>query len=172
MRILPKTRKVPCPDGSVVTVYRIPSDAFPLFLETEAKQLSAGLKIVHAASAHLGASNKAQAEQLLLKLNETNGSLQADFNSVYTAYAADPCLDRTYLRVKLDEIRRDRNNLEALFVQVRIIELALSNGAPAAEVMAAIERALQATLPVQVQETIKMIAEAPAEIEQWRRQDG
>jgi hypothetical protein len=170
MGILPRTRKVKCCDGSIVTIYRNPADAFPLYLADEARRLSGGLKVVQAASARVGAVNEAKIEQLLIKITEANSSLQADFSAVYTAYAADPCLDRHYLRNKLDKILADRHHLETLLVQVRIIEVAITNGASASDIIAAVERALRATSPIAVQETVKMIAEAPSEVESWRQQ--
>ena len=169
MRILPRTRKIKCPDGSTVTIYRNPADAFPLYLADEARRLSGGLKVLQAASAQLGAANEAKIEQLLVRIGEANSSLQADFSAVYTAYAADPCLDRRYLRDKLDKIIADRHHLETLFVQVKIVEVAITNGASVPEIMSAIERALNAASPIPVQETAKMIAEAPAEVQSWRQ---
>jgi hypothetical protein len=162
-------RKFKCPpDGSKVLVYRRPSDAFPLYLGNEERQLKAGLNIVKTASANLDAASKAQAERLLIKISETNKSLQADFNAVYTAYAADPCLDRNYLRVKVDEIRAERQNLELLFAQVRIIEAAISNGAPPVEIVSAVERALRASTSRFTRETTAMLEEAPDEVRRWQ----
>jgi hypothetical protein len=169
MRILPKTKKIKCPDGSTVIIYRNPADAFPLYLADEARRLSAGLSVIQTASAHLGTTNEAKAEQLLVRIGETNSSLQADFNAVYTAYAADPCLDRHYLRNKLDDIIKERHNLEALFVQVRMVEVAITNGAAPTEILATLERALRAASPPPVQETVKMIEEAPAQVQSWRQ---
>jgi hypothetical protein len=168
MRFRSKMKKVTC-SGYTVFVYRDPSDAFPLFLPDEAQQFKAGLKVLEYASAELSGANKTMADRLLVKINETNNSLQADFNAIYTVFATDPCRDRDYLKTKVDEIRRNRQHMEVLFAQIRAIEVAISNGSSATDVMPAIQQAFLATIPPAIRETVELVEQAPREVEKWRQ---
>jgi len=160
--------KVRC-DGYTVYVCRDPADAFPLFLRNEERQFKAGMNVLRHASGELSGGNKTKAEQLLVRLNDANQSLQADFNAIYTVFASDPCRDRDYLEKKIDEIRHGRIYMETLLTHVRAIQVAIENGTTAEMAVPAIERAFAATMNSYAREAVTLIQQAPSEVQRWRQ---
>jgi hypothetical protein len=169
MPLLPKLKKVKCPDGRKVYVLRNPADAFRLYLTDEKRKFDSGIDVVQQVSARLGASHETTAGRLLVRIGESNGSLQAEFNAIYNVYVTDPCHDPNYLRDRVDEIRRERQFLDVMFGRIELIKILLATNAPSDQLVAALEEAIRATISPLVQQTITMVQEAPIEIARWRQ---
>jgi hypothetical protein len=160
-------RTVTCPDGMTHYVYRNPSKAFPLALKNASAQLSASVKALEGVQAGVSAENKSSVSALLIRLDETNSTMQSEFNAVYQVWASSPCSDPQYLRRKVDEILETRRNLQEVLIQARTIENLISSGQTGQPLMEAIQLALQLTRPPEVQKLISDIAEATEQVSRW-----
>jgi hypothetical protein len=163
------TRRVKCPDGRSVTVFRDPSRAFPLALKTVHANAQAAVEGLGDLSAKVGADIRQEYETLLIRLNRSNSNLQSDLNATYVAFASDPCFEPGYLPRRFRELQTARERLEAALIQVDLLGNLLKSSRPSVEVIRTIRSALLALQPQPAQDLVRDILGAPDEVARWRR---
>jgi hypothetical protein len=159
-------RKVKCPDGPKY-IYRNPANAFPITLKNISTNIQGAVEGLQSASANASVEHRREIQTLLIQLDESNRSMQADFAAAYTAFASDPCHDPGYLQRRVNELQSDRQHITQLLIQVRLIEHLLTTGAPSNEIAEVVKQAILAAQPPHVAKAHAAIAEAPTIVEKW-----
>jgi hypothetical protein len=163
------TRKVKCRDGSIHFIYRNPRRAFPLALRNTTSRIDASVDALNGVKAGLAADNERVVSALLIRLDETNQNMQAEFNAVYVTYASNPCRDPDYLPNKVDQILRAKVNLQELLAQVRIIEQMIESGERGQPLFEALHQALNLSRPSDERELESRVNQAPEDVARWSK---
>ena len=117
--------RVECGDGPAVFVHKNVNNAIPLFLNEKSRKFKFGLGLSGQAKGNLGAEQADAVHSVLMKLNDANSVLMADYRMAYEVYAADPCRKSDYLERATDEIRARKDRLSELELKLRaLIDLA------------------------------------------------
>jgi hypothetical protein len=115
---------VKCPDGTVAYVYKNIDHVFPLIFKDTKSAGSAAIDGLNKVKGKLDGKYESQIKQILFRVDEKNGSLQAHLRAAYVLYAAAPCIKLNYLEAAIKEVRSDESALrKAEFLIKQLVAL-------------------------------------------------
>jgi hypothetical protein len=165
-------RKVKCPDGSVKTIYRKPRKAFPLALTELSGKAEAAIGGLQAVSGKVTGEYAKEYRALLMHLDETNGSMQAELAAVYTAFSSDPCHDPGYFHRKVDEILDNRDSFQHLVLRAKLIAKMIDEGADSTEVGPLIRETMRELVSPATLQVKRAVEQAPEIVGAWDDKSG
>jgi hypothetical protein len=173
-----KTRRYPCPDGTVREVYKNIDHAFPLYIaisENIAKGKVGGVDMggtttigtVEASSEH-----KSKVEGVLYSINEQNQSLMIALRTAYTIYSSSPCTKSDFLERTVEKLLDEQARLSKVVTQCAFfIELVKNHPESSAQILSIYQGLVQQLTSDMIPGTVsELISDAAAkEIEETRR---
>lgn len=111
-----------CPDGTERMVYKKVDDAFPIYCKNISSSYKAVFDAIDEVKANLSADNKSHIQDLLLKLDSINTSMQGQFRAAYIVYQGEPCSNSDYLASEIQKItERENSNRQLQIFMDKII---------------------------------------------------
>ena len=108
-----KSYMVQCPDGPR-TVFKNVDDVFPLHLKYAKNAATASVKGLEQLQGRVDLKAEERVSTVLIKLDELNQSMQAQFRAAYTVFQASPCTELPYFRAAVEKIIVDEQRLRSI----------------------------------------------------------
>lgn len=118
MGLFDKTKTTKCPNGTKVTVFKDPNDAFRMTFKDWDASFNAGVNAAGEIGANADAHVAVDTKLLLARLDDVNTSMQMRFNAIYIRFWTDPCKMGGWWTQRLDEAIEDENRLRAAMLTI------------------------------------------------------
>jgi hypothetical protein len=141
--IFSKMRKVKCPGNRVVLVYRNPRAAFPLYAEDWKAQVKVAADAATELSGEVGGEFAKHMSGLLIKLNETNGSMQLKLSAIYQHYSEDPCTRENWFQRRLEQTLDEETLLNRAKFELEALRVLADKGANQNELINHVEQMME-----------------------------
>ncbi len=127
--MLGKTRRVKCPDGRIVRVFKNPEDAFPILVRDISLRLQGDVAVASEIAGQLKADLSTTARTVATELDEVNRSMQSTFRSIYIVYQHDPCRQGDYLAEEVRKANEREHELRRVSVALMRLRDLVGSGA-------------------------------------------
>ncbi len=169
MLLFGKLRKVRCPDGQPMHVYRNPDDAYQLEVREHIAHAKAEVRALEHAAAQVGIDVQQHVRGLYVQLDVANRSMQAQLAAAYKTFIHKPCEKYEWLIARVERILDQESNARRLIIEIQATHTLLAAGASGDRVSAAIERALDRMLmPPAARDAEDALATVPALTAAWK----
>lgn len=160
-------RKVKCQDGTSRHVYKDPDMAFPLALRDISSTIKAQVDAAPTITANLSASNEQRYTTLLVGIDESNNTLQANYRAAYMVFAANPCQGYDKFAAAVERLEKTHGDRSKLLVRAQLIQNMILANADGGNIQEAIAAAFEVLRPSAVTETYQLVQEVPQLVEKW-----
>jgi len=164
-----KLRRVPCPDGQSVYVYRNPDEAYRLEVREHTASAAAQIQALTHVAASAGLDVEEHVRGFYLQLDVANRSMQARLAAAYKTFIHKPCEKSDWLTEQVEKILEEESVARRLIIEIQAIHALLAVGAGNERVSAAIERALDRMLmPPAARDAVDALSAVRALTEAWK----
>ena len=160
---------IKCPDGTTRIVHKRVDDAFPIHFKNVYSNLKAAFQAIEKVKGEISSDFSSQIQDILIKLDQINLSMQGQFRSAYVVYQSDPCSKIDYLA---DEIKKitEKENINRRFQIFMDKIVSINNGKFSDEV---IERLLDEARFILLREeleekVLEKLKKVPEAISAWQ----
>jgi methyl-accepting chemotaxis protein len=120
-----KTRRVRCPDGRKLSVYRNADDAFPVIASQVDLAVKSTVDVAEELRAGVAGEASRRVQELANRIDGVSRSLRERLRAVYVVYQADPCGQITNLAAEVNRINRQEERLREVAIAIeQVCELA------------------------------------------------
>jgi hypothetical protein len=130
-----KTRRVRCPDGRSIRVYRRAEDAFPVVAASVRGAIGTTIEAADQLQLQLHGEAAREVREVATRLDHINQSLRERLRAVYIVYQADPCTNSRYLAEEVRRINQQEERLRELAVGLENLLRLHAHGTPAEEML-------------------------------------